>query len=98
MKLYKILKDHRTILSRIPGKYAGYAPGLIFGTLDCAMGKLMKKENRVFFHTLADAVREGYRPCRHCKPINEGEFQRIRHLVPEYATLRDFYNRDYACC
>ncbi len=97
MKLYKILKDHRTILSSIPGKYAGYAPGQIFGTLDCKMGKRMKKENRVFFHTLSDAVREGYRPCQYCQPINEEQFRRIRHLVPEYATLREFYSRDHTC-
>lgn len=97
MKLYKILKDWKTIRSSIPGKYAGYAPGRVFGTLDCAMGKRMKKENRVFFHTLEDAVRQGYRPCRSCRPINEADFQHIRHLVPEYATLRDFYLRDHTC-
>lgn len=53
----------------------------------------MKKENRVFFHTLEDAVREGYRPCNNCKPIDEEEFGKIRHLVP-YKTLYEFYHRD----
>lgn len=94
MKLYKILKRGRIIESRIPGEYAGWAPGKIFGTLGCSSGKRMKKENRVFFHTLEDAVKEGYRPCKNCRPIDEEDFERIRKLVP-YKTLSSFYNRDF---
>ena len=98
MKLYRILKNGEFIQSTTPGEYAGYNGGKksrrIFGTLDCASGKrLIKKENRVFFHTLEDAVREGYRPCKKCKPLNEETFKTIKHLTP-YKTIKEFYNRD----
>ncbi len=92
-KLYKILKDGETIESEIPGTLAGYAPGRIFGRLDCKSGMRMKTGNRVFFHTLEDAVMDGYRPCKNCKPIDENDFRRIKHLV-SYETLYEFYHRD----
>lgn len=92
-KIYKILKDGETIESEIPGTLAGYGPGRIFGRLDCKSGMRMKKENRVFFYTLEDAVSEGYRPCNNCKPIDEEDFGKIRRLVP-YKTLYEFYHRD----
>jgi len=94
MKLYTILKNGNFIKSPIPGKYAGWGPGKIFGRLDCKSGMRMKKENRVFFHTLKDAVNEGYRPCKKCKPINEKDFAQIQYLVPMYLNVEDFYNRD----
>lgn len=74
MKLYTLLKEGRSIRSSIPGEYAGWVPGRIFGTLDCTSGMRMKKENRVFFHTLEDAILEGYKPCKKCKPLSEEEF------------------------
>ncbi|MEI6731349.1 MAG: Ada metal-binding domain-containing protein [archaeon] len=94
MKLYKILKKGKIVESEIPGKYGGYKPRKIFGRLDCKSGMRMKKENRVFFHTLEDAVMEGYRPCGNCRPLDEKEFERIRHFVPQYSSLREFYRRD----
>ncbi|MBI2035718.1 MAG: hypothetical protein HYT12_03495 [Candidatus Liptonbacteria bacterium] len=53
------------------GKYAGWAPGKIFGLLSCKSGMRMKKENRVFFHNWDDAIACGYRPCKNCKPRPE---------------------------
>jgi len=94
MKLYAILVEGEFIKSSVPGKYAGWAPGKIFGKLDCKSGMRMKKENRVFFHTLEDAIKEGYRPCKNCKPLDEEHFTRIKYLIPEYKTLEEFYNRD----
>jgi methylphosphotriester-DNA--protein-cysteine methyltransferase len=38
----------------------------IYGTLNCASGKRMKKENRVFFWSEIEARNEGYRPCGNC--------------------------------
>ena len=38
----------------------------IYGRLDCPSGKRMKKDNRVFFSTAADAIKRGFRPCGHC--------------------------------
>ena len=92
MKLYTILKNGTKIKSSIPGKYAGWAPGKIFGRLDCKSGMRMKKEKRVFFHDLEDAVKQGYRPCKNCNPIDEKEFKKIKKYVSE-KTLQEFYNR-----
>jgi len=70
MKLYKILKDGEIIDSEIPGQYAGWKSGKIFGRLDCKSGMRMKKENRVFFYSIEDAINEGYRPCKNCNPLD----------------------------
>jgi hypothetical protein len=97
MKQYTILKEGEFIQSSTAGKYAGWNGGrkdrLIFGRLDCKSGMRMKKENRVFFHTLEEAVSEGYRPCKKCKPIDENDFEEIKHIVPMYNNVQEFYNR-----
>jgi methylphosphotriester-DNA--protein-cysteine methyltransferase len=67
-KTYKILKDGKAITSTVPGLYAGWKRGKIFGRLDCVSGKRMKKENRVFFLSWGDAITQGYRPCKNCNP------------------------------
>jgi methylphosphotriester-DNA--protein-cysteine methyltransferase len=41
----------------------------IYGTLHCASGKRMKRENRVFFAAENEAQQYGYRPCAHCMNI-----------------------------
>jgi len=94
MRLYTILKGGKLIRSSIPGEYAGWQSEKIFGKLDCQSGIRMKKENRVFFHTLEDAIKEGYRPCKKCKPIDEQDFVRIRPLIPGYSSAQEFYGRD----
>ncbi|MCY1231595.1 Metal binding domain of Ada [compost metagenome] len=38
----------------------------IYGTLRCTSGKRMKRENRVFFSSEEEALRNGFRPCGHC--------------------------------
>ena len=38
----------------------------IYGTLKCASGKRMKRENRVFFLSENEARENGFRPCGHC--------------------------------
>ena len=38
----------------------------IYGTLQCKSGKRMKRENRVFFNSENEAVKNGFRPCGHC--------------------------------
>lgn len=90
-RLYKLLRNNEIVESRIPGKYAGHKGYKIFGTLSCKSGMRMKKENRVFFLNLEDAVLEGYRPCKNCKPIDEYDFESIRAIVP-YDNLEEFYN------
>lgn len=90
MKQYKLLREGERYLSKIPGKYAGWAPGKIFGRLDCKSGMRMKKENRVFFFNLEDAVLAGYRPCKKCWPIDELDFESIKAIAP-CKTLEEFY-------
>jgi methylphosphotriester-DNA--protein-cysteine methyltransferase len=94
MKFYTVLKDNHFILSNEPGIYAGNRPGKIFGRLDCISGKsMMKKENRVFFLSLDDAVSQGYRPCRKCKPMDENDFEKVKELIPYsgITNLKEFY-------
>mgnify|MGYP003513390626 CR=1 FL=1 len=38
----------------------------IYGKLDCRSGKRMKRENRVFFQSVDEAIETGFRPCGHC--------------------------------
>ena len=38
----------------------------IYGKLNCASGKRMKIENRVFFKNEEEAIAFGYRPCGNC--------------------------------
>jgi methylphosphotriester-DNA--protein-cysteine methyltransferase len=47
---------------------AGNAKLRIYGTLKCASGKRMKKENRVFFSSILEAEQQHYRPCGNCLP------------------------------
>jgi methylphosphotriester-DNA--protein-cysteine methyltransferase len=45
---------------------AGNSRLKIYGRLNCASGKRMKKENRVFFENETEALASGFRPCGHC--------------------------------
>ena len=47
-------------------RFGGNVNLKIYGTLDCASGKRMKKQNRVFFQDEKEAMMNGYRPCGHC--------------------------------
>jgi uridine phosphorylase len=83
MKVYTVLKDGRRVHSGFPGRYAGHAPRKVFGTLDCRSGMRMKPGNRVFFHHLRDALEQGYRPCKNCRPISAADAKKylksVRH-------------------
>ncbi len=46
--------------------FAGNKKLRIFGTLKCKPGKRMNKQNRVFFVSIKEAEKNGYRPCAHC--------------------------------
>ena len=90
--MYKILKNGEIVESSVPGSYAGWLPGKVFGRLDCKSGMRMHKKNRVFFLSLEDAVTNGYRPCKKCRPIDDKDFEKIKHLICE-KTIEEFYNR-----
>ena len=58
-------KLHQLILS---GKicFGGNSKLKIYGLLNCKNGKRMKLENRIFFSSVNEAEKNGYRPCGHC--------------------------------
>jgi methylphosphotriester-DNA--protein-cysteine methyltransferase len=41
----------------------------IYGRLNCASGRRMKKKNRIFFIDEAEALSLDYRPCGYCMKI-----------------------------
>ncbi|WP_343670480.1 Ada metal-binding domain-containing protein [Chitinophaga sp.] len=47
----------------------------IYGLLSCSSGKRMKRENRVFFSSVQEALQNGYRPCGNCM---KGEYKKWR--------------------
>lgn len=68
MWLHRDLDDaalHQALQSRHI-TLAGHRTLKIYGTLTCASGKRMKRENRVFLASEADAIALGFRPCGHC--------------------------------
>ncbi len=67
MKLYKIWKSGKIVKSPIPGLYVGVKTTKVFGRLTHKSGA--KRENLVFFHAWANALRAGMRPCKGCKPV-----------------------------
>ncbi len=50
----------------------------------------MMAKNRVFFHSLEDAVRSGYKPCSHCRPLSRHDFEALGPLAP-VPSLELFY-------
>lgn len=56
--------------------FAGNKKLKIYGTLNCASGKRMKKENRVFFTSESEATESGYRPCGNCLKIKYNDWKK----------------------
>nr|WP_277487710.1 Ada metal-binding domain-containing protein [Catalinimonas alkaloidigena] len=50
-------------------QWAGNHKLKIFGELYCKSGKRMHKQNRIFFGSREEAVRNGFRPCAHCMSL-----------------------------
>nr|WP_225586993.1 Ada metal-binding domain-containing protein [Algoriphagus sp. Y33] len=46
--------------------FGGNSKLKIYGTLRCKSGKRMNRENRVFFNSEHEAIKNGFRPCAHC--------------------------------
>ena len=53
----------------------------IYGTLYCKSGKLMKRENRVFFANQMEAISNGFRPCGHCM---HSEYLKWKQLINKW--------------
>ena len=58
--------DLRALIKSGQIRLAGNARLKIYGRLDCATGKRMRRENRVFFADEAVALAAGYHPCGSC--------------------------------
>jgi methylphosphotriester-DNA--protein-cysteine methyltransferase len=63
-------------------KFGGNKKLKIYGTLSCDSGKRMKKENRLFFQSEAEAIDRGYRPCGHCMRDEYQRWKRKRLSPP----------------
>lgn len=59
-------KDLGNKIRRAQIRIGGHRRLKIYGTLTCASGKRMKRENRVFFGSEEEATANGYRPCGGC--------------------------------
>ncbi|WP_461442954.1 Ada metal-binding domain-containing protein [Maribacter sp.] len=61
--------DDAELYQKIRQKEVTYGGNLklkIYGTLQCRSGKRMKRKNRIFFNTIEEAKKLGFRPCGHC--------------------------------
>ena len=50
----------------------------IYGKLNCQSGKRMKRENRIFFSSVKEAIENGFRPCGHCL---KGEYKNWKQEI-----------------
>jgi len=67
----------------------------IYGTLHCQSGKRMKKENRIFFISVKEALQLGYRPCGHCMKAN---YQTWKNTQPNFKNKLKTYNLQKWIC
>jgi methylphosphotriester-DNA--protein-cysteine methyltransferase len=58
-ELFGLLRSRAILL-------AGNCRARIYGRLECASGKRLLRQNRVFFRSEQEALVQDYRPCRHC--------------------------------
>lgn len=49
--------------------FLGNKDSKIFHKADCKLAAKMKDANKVTFAAAADATKEGYKPCKVCKPL-----------------------------
>tara|TARA_R110002074_G_scaffold257269_7_gene429763 strand:- start:3470 stop:3715 length:246 start_codon:yes stop_codon:yes gene_type:complete len=47
-------------------KFGGNKNLKIYGTLNCKSGLRIKRENRVFFSSIEEAIESNFRPCGNC--------------------------------
>ncbi|MBX7127598.1 MAG: metal-binding protein [Cyclobacteriaceae bacterium] len=78
MWLHDVLSDQavRSLIRSGNVVLAGNRRLGIFGSLNCASGKRLHRDNRIFFGSEQEARAEGYRPCGHCM---RNEYQRWKH-------------------
>lgn len=87
---HKIMTKHGLIYSTRAASYVGHLQKKVFGEMDCAAAKnLVVKSNRVYFHTVKDAIEAGYRPCKDCHPVNLTDFLVYKKFI-DYDTLEEF--------
>lgn len=55
-------------VAAVNGNFVGSANSSKFHTMSCEWGKKISKNNAIYFKTREDAVRNGYKPCKSCKP------------------------------
>ena len=55
-------------VSEVSAEYIGNSSSHIFHKSDCSSAKNMKEENKVAFSSRAEAIGNGYAPCKRCSP------------------------------
>ena len=70
----------RTKIKRKEICFGGNIKLKIYGTLQCASGKRMKRKNRVFFISEIEAIQNGFRPCGHCMKARYEKWKHYNHL------------------
>ena len=60
-------------------RFGGNRKLRIYGRLDCAAGKRMNRDNRVFFVDEAAARAAGFRPCGHCLRAAHAQWRQAQH-------------------
>ena len=59
-------KEIRTKIRTGDIKFGGNKNLKIYGTLNCKSGLRMKREKRVFFSSIEEAIKSNFRPCGNC--------------------------------
>jgi len=58
--------DLRSKIKQQELSFGGNKTLKIYGLINCKSGKGMKRENRIFFISENEAIKNGFRPCGHC--------------------------------
>ena len=69
-------------------RFGGNKKLKVYGMLTCKSGKRVKKENRVFFISEKEAVKQNYRPCGHCM---KSKYQQWRKRVCSAAKKEELF-------
>lgn len=56
----------RAMIKKLKISLGGNSRLKIYGLLSCKYDKRMKRQNRLFFVSVKEALQNGYRPCGHC--------------------------------
>lgn len=84
------MTKHGLVYSTRAANYVGHLEKKVFGEMHCVSAKnLVIKSNKVYFHSVLDAVEAGYRPCKDCHPVSLTDFLVYKKFI-DFDTLEEF--------